>query len=132
MTFDEFCEAKDVIPWSERAFARMCWDAGAAAERAKIHDLPVPPTDYGMIAASRAARGRGDAGVPIGDLVARDNRPADTWASDWCMIAGALLAGFAFGRQPFVDRWDGWLIAAGVAGVLFAGLAFRLAGRGKG
>jgi hypothetical protein len=112
--------------------ARAAWDAGAAAERAKIHDLPVPPTDYGMIAASRAARGRGDAGVPIGDLVARDNRPADTWASDWCMIAGALLAGFAFGRQPFVDRWDGWLIAAGVAGVLFAGLAFRLAGRGKG
>jgi hypothetical protein len=112
--------------------ARAAWDAGAAAERAKIHDLPVPPTDYGMIAASRAARGRGDAGVPIGDLVARDNRPADTWASDWCMIAGALLAGFAFGRQPFVDRCDGWLIAAGVAGVLFAGLAFRLAGRGKG
>jgi hypothetical protein len=55
----------------------------------------------------------------------------DTWAPDWLMCAGMLLAGVAIGRQPFVDKFDGWLLAAGVGAVLFAGLAFRLAGRGK-
>jgi hypothetical protein len=53
----------------------------------------------------------------------------DTWAPDWLMCAGMALFGVAVGRQPFVDKWDAWLIAAGVGGVLFAGLAFRLAGR---
>jgi hypothetical protein len=127
MTFEEWWgDQPDYI--AEDA-ARAAWDAGAAAERAKIHDLPAPPTDYGMIAAARAARDRGDAGVPIGELVGRDNRPADTWAPDWLMCAGMALFGVAVGRQPFVDKFDGWMLAAGVGAVLFAGLAFRLAGR---
>lgn len=58
-------------------------------------------------------------------------KPADPWAPDWCLAAGMLLAGVALGRQPFVGRWDHWLILAGAGGVLFAALAFWLAGRKK-
>jgi hypothetical protein len=58
-------------------------------------------------------------------------RPADPWAPDWCLAAGMLLAGVALGRQPFVDKLDAWMLAAGAGGVLFAGLAFWLAGRGR-
>jgi hypothetical protein len=66
-----------------------------------------------------------------GDAMAEPTRKADPWAPDWCLAAGMLLAGVALGRQPFVDKLDAWMLAAGAGGVLFCGLAFWLAGRKK-